>query len=143
MNFSDGFEIWRGLGVNSAGEVLGFEAITAIHYTHRLFAYVVLTGLVWLGWLLRRRERFSKLGGLIWVLTGLQALTGISNAVLQWPLLSAVAHTAGAASLVVVSVLGFLMVRHQIKEAAHLEPRTLNSSVSQETRVASSYSKAS
>jgi cytochrome c oxidase assembly protein subunit 15 len=143
MNFSDGFEIWRGLGVNSAGEILGFEAITAIHYTHRLFAYVVLTGLVWLGWLLRRRERFSKLGGLIWVLTGLQALTGISNAVLQWPLLSAVAHTAGAASLVVVSVLGFLMVRHQIKEAAHLEPRTLNSSVSQETRVASSYSKAS
>jgi cytochrome c oxidase assembly protein subunit 15 len=32
----------------------------------------------------------------------LQAVTGISNAVLGWPLLAAVSHTGGAAALVIV-----------------------------------------
>jgi cytochrome c oxidase assembly protein subunit 15 len=35
---------------------------------------------------------------------GLQFLTGLSNVVLGWPLISAVLHTGGAAALVVVLV---------------------------------------
>jgi cytochrome c oxidase assembly protein subunit 15 len=37
-------------------------------------------------------------------LVALQAITGISNVVLDWPLLAAVLHTGGAAALVAVLV---------------------------------------
>ena len=113
MNFVQGFELWRPLGETAGGEILNFEALTAIHYTHRLFAYVVILGLVGVGEMLRRDEKFEKLGYLVWGLIGLQAVTGISNAVFQWPLLSAVIHTGGAACLVIVLSIGFLMSREK------------------------------
>ena len=113
MNFVQGFELWRPLGETARGEILNFEALTAIHYTHRLFAYVVILGLVGVGEMLRRDEKFEKLGYLVWGLIGLQAVTGISNAVFQWPLLSAVIHTGGAACLVIVLSIGFLMSREK------------------------------
>jgi cytochrome c oxidase assembly protein subunit 15 len=129
MNFTDGFELWRPLGMTGAGEILNFEALTAIHYTHRLFAYVVILGLVGVGAMLSREERFKKLGYLVWSLIALQAITGISNAVFQWPLLSAVMHTGGAACLVVVLSIGFLMSRERASEiacACQTPPNVLN-----------------
>ena len=38
MNFAQGFEIWRHLGVTGEGVPLDFAALTAIHYAHRLLA---------------------------------------------------------------------------------------------------------
>ena len=46
MNFAQGFEWWRPLGLRSDGQPIAFEALTAIHYVHRLLAYVVLVDLV-------------------------------------------------------------------------------------------------
>jgi cytochrome c oxidase assembly protein subunit 15 len=40
MSFTQGFELWRPLGLTSQQEPLVFQALTAIHYTHRLMAYV-------------------------------------------------------------------------------------------------------
>jgi len=42
MDFAGGFELWRELGQRRSGDAIPFPALTAIHYTHRLAAYLVL-----------------------------------------------------------------------------------------------------
>ena len=106
MDFAQGFSLWRPLGMLTDGSPLHFSALTAIHYVHRLFAYVALLALVLLAWRLRRVAggvpvrctQARWLGGLAL----LQFATGLSNVVLDWPLVAAVLHTGGAAALVVV-----------------------------------------
>jgi cytochrome c oxidase assembly protein subunit 15 len=103
MNFSDGFTWWRALGQTGDGELIQVQALVAIHWTHRMFAFAVVASvgaLVWQLW----RSGFETLGkGLLGLLI-LQLLTGLSNVVLQWPLLLAVLHSGGAALLVAVLV---------------------------------------
>lgn len=102
MDFRQGFTLWRSLGRGEGGGNISFQALTAIHYTHRLAAYAVFALLLGLSLKLHRLPAFRQdarwLGGLIL----LQAATGLSNVVLGWPLVAAVAHTGGAAALVVV-----------------------------------------
>jgi heme a synthase len=100
MNFSQGFELWRHLGVTGTGEPIDFSALTAIHYAHRLMAYVVLAMLALLAWQLNRSEAWRAHSRTLAALVGLQLATGLSNVVLDWPLLSALLHTGGAAALV-------------------------------------------
>src|SRR5205085_11573778 len=45
MDFRRGFELWRDLGKTGGGEHIPFVALTAIHYTHRLVAYVLFVAL--------------------------------------------------------------------------------------------------
>lgn len=102
MDFRQGFTLWRSLGSGEGGGNISFQALTAIHYTHRLAAYAVFALLFGLSVKLHRLPAFRQdarwLGGLIL----LQAATGLSNVVLGWPLVAAVMHTGGAAALVVV-----------------------------------------
>ncbi len=102
MSFVQGFEIWRELGLTSAGEAISFTALTAIHYVHRLAAFVVLAVLVVLAWRLNTVPALRRQSRLLALLTVLQLATGLSNVVLGWPLLAAVLHTGGAGALVVV-----------------------------------------
>lgn len=102
MDFSQGFELWRALGMTGTGEPLGFAALTAIHYTHRLVAYGVILALLVLAWRLDRSVAWRRPARWLFGLVLLQFLTGLSNVVLGWPLLAAVMHTGGAAALVVV-----------------------------------------
>ena len=102
MNFADGFSLWRALGMDAHGQPLAFEALTAIHYVHRLSAYVVLSALVWLVWRLSRVPALRRPAGWLAFLAVWQFATGLSNVVLDWPLLAAVSHTGGAAGLVTV-----------------------------------------
>lgn len=102
MNFEQGFALWRELGRTVAGANIGFEALTAIHYVHRLMALVVLVLLGMLAWRLNRIPGLRQPSRWIAALTGLQLATGLSNVVLDWPLLAAILHTGGAAALVVV-----------------------------------------
>jgi len=98
MDFEAGFTLKRGLGVQADGSALPFAALTAIHVTHRIGAVVVLTVLGLLMAALRQpAPRYAR--GLL-AIAALQLLTGLSNIVLGWPLLAAVAHTGGAAALV-------------------------------------------
>ena len=97
-----GFGLWRDLGHTTDGQVLPFAALTAIHYVHRSAAWLVLTVLVLVGWRLRAVQGMSRWGNALLMLAGLQLITGMSNVVLGWPLVSAVAHTGGAAAMVVV-----------------------------------------
>jgi heme a synthase len=113
MNFAQGFEWWRELGHTAAGEPIAFDALTAIHYVHRLSAYGVFAVLAVLTHRLFRQEagRLRRAAGWLASLLVLQLLTGLSNVVLGWPLLAAVAHTGGAAGLVVVMTHLFSLTR--------------------------------
>lgn len=115
MDFQQGFQIARPLGERRDGGYLSFDALTAIHYTHRLAAYVVLAALVgyaaalWRQGAAHRQYAAWLLGGALW-----QFLSGLSNVVLGWPLVAALAHTAGAAGLVIV-LTALLTQAHQAR----------------------------
>ncbi|HWK84181.1 MAG TPA: COX15/CtaA family protein [Caldimonas sp.] len=105
MDFAAGFVLLRPLGGTGDGAFLPFAALTAIHVAHRLGAMVVLAAIALLAW------RLLASGGPVaarpwgWALAGIalwQALSGLGNVLLGWPLVLAVAHTAGSAALVVV-----------------------------------------
>jgi cytochrome c oxidase assembly protein subunit 15 len=101
MDLRQGFQIWRELGVDRSGQSIPFAALTAIHYVHRLTAYAVILAIglwSWAAW----RQGHVKLATYLLVLTLWQFISGLTNVVLGWPLLAAVAHTAGAAGFVIV-----------------------------------------
>ncbi|HEY0824792.1 MAG TPA: COX15/CtaA family protein, partial [Ramlibacter sp.] len=118
MDFRQGFELWRELGMTASGEHIGFAALTAIHYTHRLAAYVLFAVLGVLAWRLRggplRRSARVVAGLALW-----QFATGLSNVVLDWPLVAAVAHTGGAAALVVA----LTWALRESRAASHASPQ--------------------
>jgi len=99
MDFESGFTLRRPLGLRPDGSALPFEALTAIHMVHRLGAVVVLSALLAFGCALRRQPGAAQPARLLLGLAGLQLLTGLSNVVLDWPLLAALLHTGGAALL--------------------------------------------
>ncbi len=101
MNFDKGFELWRHLGVDGLGDALPFQALTAIHFVHRWHAVPVALLLLWSAFLLHKHGLTLQAKGLRLVLL-LQFITGVSNAVLGWPLLAALLHTASAAGLLML-----------------------------------------
>ena len=112
MDFREAFTPWRGLGTSYEGGVLGNDARVTIHLMHRLGALAVLLYLGWLsGRLLNAGNRALRLAGLsIALLLILQVSLGIANVLLRLPLSVAVAHTAGAALLLLALVtLNFLL----------------------------------
>jgi cytochrome c oxidase assembly protein subunit 15 len=106
MDFANGFSLWRELGLTSLGENIPFSALTAIHYTHRLSAYVVFVALGYSAWLLskaalsRPSPSFKRYSNWLIALALWQFFSGVTNAVMGWPLFAALAHTTGAAGLV-------------------------------------------
>jgi cytochrome c oxidase assembly protein subunit 15 len=104
MDFAHAFTLQRELGETESGAYLPFEALTAIHMTHRWAAFVVLAAAAALAWRLAASgdatlRRFAR--GIVAV-GALQLATGLSNVVLGWPLLAALLHTGGAAALAVL-----------------------------------------
>jgi heme a synthase len=104
-NWTEGFTLWRQLGLNAQGEFISPVALQTIHWAHRLFAMLVLVVLGTLGWSALQRSTpvlwgLSQVAKLLLAVLLLQLITGISNVVFQWPLLAALLHTAGSAALV-------------------------------------------
>jgi heme a synthase len=120
MDFSQGFEFWRALGKTAAGENIGFAALTAIHYVHRLWAAVTFAALGALAWYLHNGA-LRKHAQWIAILLLWQLASGLSNVVLGWPLMAAVAHTGGAAAL--VAVLTWALCETRAATASTREPR--------------------
>ena len=122
MSFADAFQLRRSLGDDGAGGFLPFAGLTAIHMAHRLGAFVVLPALLLLGWCLGASGD-ADAKPWAWALAGIaawQTASGLGNVLLGWPLVAAVAHTAGAAALVVV--LTVLIVRARAARAVVAEP---------------------
>ncbi len=103
MDFNKGFELWRHLGVDAQGAYLPFQALTAIHFVHRWHAVLVVVLLVLSAWGMHRHGLQVQAKALL-ALIVLQFLTGVSNAVLGWPLLAALLHTGAAAAMVILLV---------------------------------------
>jgi len=102
MDFREGFTLWRELGTDRDGDTITFAALTAIHYVHRLSAWVVFAALLAVAWKLWHVPGLQGFARGVVALCALQFITGLSNVVLDWPLLAAVSHTGGAAALVVL-----------------------------------------
>jgi heme A synthase len=81
-----------------------FQALVAIHWTHRTFAVVALLTLARLAWCARAGPSTRRAGVWLAALLVLQMATGMSNVIFEWPLLLAVMHNGGAAALVAVVV---------------------------------------
>jgi cytochrome c oxidase assembly protein subunit 15 len=113
MDFRDAFRVVRELGQTAEGKPLSLDALTAIHWTHRVFALVVL-GVVGLAAACARRE-LPRLAALVGALVALQFALGVANVAFSLPLPLADAHNAGAAlllaSLVVLNFFAFRGLR--------------------------------
>ena len=102
MNFREAFTLWRELGAGRNGDNISFQALTAIHYVHRLSAYVVFAAMLVVAIKLYKIQALRSAALWLAGLAFLQVATGLGNVLLGWPLAAAVMHTGGAAALVVV-----------------------------------------
>lgn len=105
MDFSHAFRLVRELGMTADGAFLSREGLTAIHWVHRLGAYLVL---MYAGWLALQVMRIPSMRGVAWAVVALlliQITLGICNVLLGLPLPVAVAHNGVAALLLGVMVM--------------------------------------
>lgn len=103
-DYANAFHVVRELGMTADGELLSNEALTAIHWTHRLGALVAGGFLLALGGLLARRPATAAPGIALLAALLLQVGLGVANVLLSLPLPLAAAHNAGAVLLLGVMV---------------------------------------
>jgi cytochrome c oxidase assembly protein subunit 15 len=110
MDFAHAFHVLRELGRTDDGSLLPSEALTAIHWSHRVFALVVLCVVGWAAF--RAFTTMKVLALLVAALVLLQFSLGVANVAFSLPLPLAAAHNAGAALLLVaLVVLNFFAFR--------------------------------
>jgi cytochrome c oxidase assembly protein subunit 15 len=113
MDFGNAFHVVRELGQAPDGTLLQREALTAIHWSHRVFALVVLLIVAWAAY--KACTVVKPLGAAIAALLAIQFSLGVANVALSLPLPLAAAHNAGAAllllSLVVLNFFAFRGLR--------------------------------
>lgn len=105
MDFANGFTLWRDLGMTASGEYLPFAALTAIHWTHRVFAVIVILLVAGLAYAALKIDGLHKTGRWLLAAIALQFATGTLTIFLNFPLALAVAHNGGAAFLLLLLVL--------------------------------------
>jgi cytochrome c oxidase assembly protein subunit 15 len=101
MDFANAFHVLRELGHTGEGELLPSEALTAIHWTHRAFALVLVAVVGWAALKASGIAALRPLAALTGILLLLQFSLGVANVALGLPLALAAAHNAGAALLLV------------------------------------------
>jgi cytochrome c oxidase assembly protein subunit 15 len=113
MDFHHAFHVLRELGQTAGGERLPAEALTAIHWTHRVFALLAVAAVGWACFKAFFAMQRMAIG--IALLVGLQFSLGVANVAFGLPLPLAAAHNAGAAlllaSLVVLNFFSFRGLR--------------------------------
>ncbi len=121
MDFSHAYRIVRELGQTADGEPLSYAALTAIHWTHRVGAVVVtlLAGSLAVRMLLDAVWR--RWGTLLGLALLVQIGLGVAAVLLWLPLPVAVAHNAGAAFLLSVT-LAFNLKLWAVSRVASLHP---------------------
>ncbi len=104
MDFRHGFQLVRELGMTAAGTHLSYDAITAIHWTHRVGALVTLLYVGGFALWLARSPGLARYGIALLCVLLAQVTLGIANVLGGLPLLVAAGHNAGAAILLVTMV---------------------------------------
>jgi cytochrome c oxidase assembly protein subunit 15 len=105
MDFANGFTLWRDLGMTASGESLPSDALTAIHWTHRAFAFVVAAMIAWVAFYAMKLENLHRTARWLLIVIVLQFSVGVAAIFLQLPLLLAVLHNGGAALLLLLLVI--------------------------------------
>ena len=104
MDFGNAFHVVRELGMRPDGGLLSVEALTAIHWTHRMFA-LIATAIIGLAAVrLIRNVDLRLVGWLLLAALAAQFAIGLANVAFSLPLSLAAAHNAGAAILLVLLV---------------------------------------
>ncbi len=127
MDFANGFSLWRNLGMTANGGYLSFQALTAIHWTHRTFAFVVVVLVAWLAIKALNVDGLRKTARWLLFMIVLQFVIGISAVFLKLPLALAVAHNGSAALLLLLLVMLNYKIRVAIKTAPQPTDARLNS----------------
>jgi len=109
--------LWRHLGMSADGSWLPMPALVAIHYAHRLGAYLLALAVAGMCWVLWPRPELRAWIKTLGALLLLQLATGLSNVVLGWPLVAALLHTAGSAALV-LTVVGLLRLTVAVSDTS-------------------------
>jgi cytochrome c oxidase assembly protein subunit 15 len=104
MDFANAFHVLRELGMTADGGLLSNEALTAIHWLHRVGAIVVAAYLLAFAARLRRVPALRGLATLLVLLLAAQFAMGVLNVLLSLPLPLAAAHNGGAAALLALLV---------------------------------------
>ena len=99
MDFVNAFHVIRPLGIGPDGAILTLDALTAIHWVHRVGALIVVFVVGGFAWRLFAVERARMAVAALLVLLLLQVLLGLSNVWFSLPLPVAVAHNGIAAIL--------------------------------------------
>jgi cytochrome c oxidase assembly protein subunit 15 len=124
MDFGNAFHVVRELGMTPDGNLLSGEALTAIHWVHRMFALLVVATLGTLAFRLVRNAGLKMLGWFLAAALTAQFLLGLANVAFGLPLAPAAAHNACAAVLlatvVVINYVSFHGLAQQ--SAAQLPP---------------------
>ncbi len=120
MDLAHGFSLWRDLGKTAGGDYLPFAALTAIHWVHRSFAWLVLIVLSWVAVRALRIDALRRTAGAVLIVLGLQLASGLATIFLAWPLVIALLHNAGAALLVLL--LTMLNYRLSTLTQHHIDP---------------------
>lgn len=105
MDFRHGFTLIRHLGKTGEGDYLPFSALTAIHWTHRSFAFVIFAFVGWVAVSALRVDGLQKTGRWLLIILAMQGMTGLLTIYLNWPLTLAVMHNGGAALLLLLLVM--------------------------------------
>ncbi|WP_313271462.1 COX15/CtaA family protein [Stenotrophomonas sp.] len=104
QNYSEGFTLWRGIGVDYEGGVLDGASRIAIQMAHRMFAMVVALYLLVLSVRMFRLPGMRGWASAVIVLLLLQVTLGVLNVKLALPLAVAVMHSGGAVALLFVLI---------------------------------------
>lgn len=121
MDFSQAFSLHRELGQTADGGLLSFAALTAIHWSHRVGALIVVlvVGSLALALLKIGEPRWRHWGILLLCVLGVQVGLGIANVLLSLPLALAVGHNLGAACLLSVT----LTINFRLRQGAGARAR--------------------
>jgi cytochrome c oxidase assembly protein subunit 15 len=120
-DFSEGFVLWRGLGVNYEFGVLDAPSRVAIHFTHRLGAMLTLVVLTTVALWARRRAQSAGVRSatsLVIAAVLLQVAIGLGIVWFGLPLPLATAHN-GVAALLLLAMINLL---HNTSFRAALRP---------------------
>ena len=125
MDFAEGFALWRELGRGGAEGYIAFPALVAVHMTHRLMAGLVTLAIaalaagLWRSGEAESRRYALALAGVL----AAQWASGLSNVLLDWPLVAALVHSAGAAALTAL-VVSLWSRRRALAPTGRVQPGT-------------------
>ncbi len=99
MDFANAFHIIRPLGIGPDGALLTLDALTAIHWAHRVGAMIALLVVGSFAWKLIQIAEGKKAARMLFAMLGAQIALGLSNVWFSLPIAVAVGHNGMAAML--------------------------------------------